>query len=93
MPRTVPIARLTEAQKAMVKKMVTEGGFGHRYIAATVFRTTTVEVTDLQVRCVTSFARREKIRVMDWRTGVSMTAKQYVQRLLGMRRARDITAG
>lgn len=91
MPRTVAIARLTAAQQAMVRKMVTEGGFGYRYIAAEVFRTTTIEVTDMQVQCVMNFARREKIRVTDWRTGVSMNAKQYVQRLLGTRRVRSAT--
>lgn len=58
-------------------------GFSHRYIASMVFHKPIEKISDAELACVRSFCYRNKLRISDWRNGISPISRQYATR--GMR--------
>ncbi len=83
------VRRLDDLAKHKAELMIRFGGFSYRFIAQQVFGIDVGEDSDeafLARGALMGFARRRKLKVTDWRNGISLPAQQHVRELLRIRK-------
>lgn len=70
---------LTPVQKARIELFAVNGGFSMKFIASLVFNTSFGDVTTEEKRRVSAYLSANKIRLRDWRNGVSNEARAHVR--------------
>jgi len=73
------ISRLNDVVKFQITALA-KFGFSHRFLAAMVFHKTLAQVSDGEIASVSGYCHRRRIRVSDWRNGLTALARQYATR-------------
>ena len=72
--------RLDKLQMWQVCQLGKFGGFAHKFIASLVLDKPLNRVTNNETRCVSSCLQRNRIKVMDWRFGITPQAQDYASK-------------
>jgi hypothetical protein len=73
--------RLDDFTKWKIEMLARFGGFAHRYIASVIFEKPLGRVTINEIRVVSGFLHRNKMKVSDWRRGRTPMAVAYAQKV------------